>query len=461
MNQTDTTGETTEPATSHSVPATRLRRHWLILARSACIGVMILFLGLFVAALPIYFVRLNTVCSPPFCSIGQLSPTALHTLRTLGLSLHDYIVFILPLILISTLASVSIATILLWRTSDNGMAMLVALLLTLQGTGVIIGDRLLLGPLLGQTLASAFTNCSNFVIVLCTILVFCLFPNGRFVPRWTLWFMLFVVVLDVFFSFIATLFVSPPSTQVPTWLDLLSSVLWLGFLISVAGAQIYRYRRVSTPVERQQTKWVVFSFALALLQLLLVAILPTLIFPPLGQPDSLYYIVSTLVSGNLIIELLLAFSFGIAILRYRLYDIDVLINRTLVYGILTAALALIYVSLIFALQSLTHALTGQVGDNPLLIVGSTLVIAALFNPLRRRIQTLIDRRFYRRKYDAARTLAAFSATLRNEMDLERLSEELVAVVNETMQPSYISLWLRTSASSRKRTPTRVSDPPAS
>jgi hypothetical protein len=247
---------------------------------------MVLFLGLFVAALPIYFVHLNTVCSPPFCSNGQLSPAALHTLETLDLSLYDYSVFILPLILISTLACVAIATILLWRTSDNWMAMMVALLLTVQGTGLITGDRLLLRPLPGQTLADTFATGFNFVTVLCTILVFYLFPNGRFVPRWMRWLMLLLVVLDVFINFFAGL-VGVSYFEIPTWFDLLGGGSWVAFLISGAGAQIYRYRRVSTPVERQQTKWVVFSFALALLQMLLVATLPTLIFPPLGQPDSL------------------------------------------------------------------------------------------------------------------------------------------------------------------------------
>ena len=146
--------------------------------------------------------------------------------------------------------------------------------------------------------------------------------------------------------------------------------------------------------------------------------------------------------------LLIPLSIGFSILRYRLYDIDVLINRTLVYVTLTAILTLTYVGLILALQSLIHALTGQAGNQPVVIVGSTLVIAALFQPLRHRIQWVIDRRFYRRKYDAARTVAAFSATLRNEVELTQLSEHLVAVVQETMQPSHVSLWLRPASHER-------------
>ena len=133
---------------------------------------------------------------------------------------------------------------------------------------------------------------------------------------------------------------------------------------------------------------------------------------------------------------------GIVILKYRLYDIDLLINRTLVYGSLTVMLALLYFGGVSAIQALFGALTGQEEQPQLAIVVSTLVIAALFNPLRRRIQSFIDRRFYRRKYDAAKTLEAFSAKLRDETDLDALSDDLVGVVRETMQPAHVSLWLR-------------------
>jgi hypothetical protein len=139
--------------------------------------------------------------------------------------------------------------------------------------------------------------------------------------------------------------------------------------------------------------------------------------------------------------LLVPLSIGVAVLRSRLFDVDVLINRTLVYGSLTLMLALVYIGGVTAAQALVSALTGQQELTQLAVVASTLAIAALFNPVRRRVQSFIDRRFYRRRYDARQTLEAFSAKLRNETDLEALNEELVEVVSKTIQPEHVSLWL--------------------
>jgi ADP-ribosylglycohydrolase len=140
---------------------------------------------------------------------------------------------------------------------------------------------------------------------------------------------------------------------------------------------------------------------------------------------------------------------GVAVLKYRLYNIDLLINRTLVYGVLTAMLALIYFGGVATTQAIFRALTGQEEQPQLAIVVSTLIIAALFTPLRRRIQAFIDRRFYRRKYDARKTLEAFSAKLRDETDLDTLSSDLVWVVRETMQPAHVLLWLHPDTASKK------------
>lgn len=179
--------------------------------------------------------------------------------------------------------------------------------------------------------------------------------------------------------------------------------------------------------------------------------MPILLFPSLRQAGSFYQLV---IGPAYILDVLIVpLSIGLAILRYRLYDIDILINRTLVYGSLTAILALVYFMSVLVLQALLSIFTGQLSSEtqtPVVIVASTLGIAALFQPLRRRIQTIIDRRFYRSKYDAARTLATFSMSLSHEVDLNKLREDLLAVVQETMQPTHVSLWLRDSQASMDR-----------
>jgi hypothetical protein len=199
--------------------------------------------------------------------------------------------------------------------------------------------------------------------------------------------------------------------------------LYVNFaLLALSAVSLVLRLRRAAGVERQQLKWFVYAVALF-----------ALVFPPS---------IIVLGDGRLIVFLLplVPAAAGIAILRYRLFDIDVVINRTLVYGALTVMLAAAYIATVVASQYVFRALTGQ--ESQLAIVASTLTIAALFVPLRRRVQGFVDRRFYRRKYDAAKTLEAFNARLREETDLDALSSDVVGVVRRTMQPAHVSLWLR-------------------
>ena len=224
--------------------------------------------------------------------------------------------------------------------------------------------------------------------------------------------------------------------------DPLIEAFWYGVLGLVAVASLFlRYRRAGG-MERQQIKWLAYAASLVVLG-------TTLAYGVYGATGSrwTWHVGITLLAIGLVGT---PIAVSIAISRYRLYEIDTLINRTLVYGALTAALAMLYLGGVATTQAIFRALTGQEEQPQFAIVVSTLVIAALFTPLRRRIQGFIDRRFYRRKYDARKTLEAFSAKLRDETDLDALSGDLVGVVRETMQPTHVSLWLRPDHDTRKR-----------
>jgi len=221
----------------------------------------------------------------------------------------------------------------------------------------------------------------------------------------------------------------PGVDQASAWM-----VFVLTSLVSLVSL-VLRFRR-SRGEERQQIKWVTYAAALIAAYLLVDSIFGEAL-------DPISPILSAIFFGSLWVAI------GVAILKYRLYDIDVIINRTLVYGSLTAMLAAVYFGGVATTQAVFRALTGQEQQAQLAVVISTLVIAALFNPLRRRIQRFIDRRFYRRKYDARKTLEVFSAKLRDETDLDALNNELVGVVRETMQPAHVSLWLRPDTPPKK------------
>jgi hypothetical protein len=431
--------EATISRSSRSSEGTRLHGRRLVLARVVWAAVVVFSLSIFLLSLPAYFAQLQTVCTGDTCvySYGQLTPGSAQALQNLGLSIGAYAASTFVLITVSTLVSFGVAALIFWRRSDDWMAMLVSLFLVTFGVNFSVQAQAILAANVHSAWNVPLTILTSLGWVSLNLLWY-LFPDGRFIPRWTRPLAVFVVANTIFLNAYPDAF-----STFPPWV--ISAI----FLVNGGSgviAQIYRYARVSGPVQRQQTKWVVFGLTATTL-VILGRLVPLLIFPSLSTSSSPYFLVSTYIYpvGLLLIPLTL----GIAILRYRLWDIDILINRTLVYGTLTGLLALVYFGLVVVLQALFKQVTGQVGASPLVIVISTLAIAALFQPLRHRIQKIIDRRFYRRKYDAARTLAAFSATLRNEVDLSQLSEQLVAVVQETMQPASVSLWLRTPRQERR------------
>jgi len=377
------------------------------------------------------YAELSTLCAAAECAGGQLQAADAARLRGLGLSLEAYAAFTLTLYLALALVSWAVAGVLAWRRPAEPVALLAAAALTAQGaTSVFSSDSLAGGWnwLFTLLLLVWFVALVNLLYV---------FPDGRFVPRWTRW----AFVPWGAWLALAVGWVLATREQPPDW-------YWTGLILLTVGifglgglAQIYRYRRVSTGVQRQQTKWVVAGFAVLIGSETVWALYSEVAQPVLGLPaltGAGYEILSTVLDAGT--QMLVPVTIGAAILRYRLWDIDVVIQRTLVYGVLTALLTAAYFASVVALQAGAMALTGRRGS-ALVTVLSTLLIAALFMPLRAMVQGFIDRRFFRRKYDAARTLAEFGANLRDDVDLAHLRATLLTAVGEVMQPEHAGLWI--------------------
>lgn len=411
----------------HAPTSATLSGRQRFLGRSGWLVIFVLSIGVLFAGIPASYDRFVNFADP------DLEPATVRAnLELAGISVDFYATYLLSIYTASAIVWSAVGAIIFWRRSDDGMALFTSLGLVMFGV-FFLND----GPVALADQYSALWLPIQLLAFLGSVLFylfFYLFPNGRFVPRWLYWAPILWAAHEA-----AYLFFPDSIFNIERSFPLLDPVVILIFLCIGIGAQLYRYRRVSGPMQRQQTKWVVFGMLSAGLGAVGFGI-GINSSPTLGDYGSPYAFVFE--TGILISMLLIPLSIAVAILRHRLWAVDIVINRTLVYGSLTGLLALVYVGSVAATQIIFHALTGQERQPQLAVVVSTLVIAALFNPLRRRIKSFIDRRFYRRKYDARKTLEAFSATLSHETDLDALSNDLVTVVRGTMQPTHVSLWLR-------------------
>jgi hypothetical protein len=422
-------------ATSDLLVATRLRGRPLLLARSAWVVLVVLILVLATLSFPAYFARLQQTClSQATCSMdGALSAAGMDAVRRLGFSPYGYAVYTVALYGVVAFIWATVGLLIFWRRSDEWIGLVGSFVLVAYHPGVREGI----------TYALPFANPAwdlpvktvNGLVIGALVLFFFLFPDGRLVPQWMRW---PAAVLAIYPAASIYLPANSPLNN-DTGNPWLGDLTFLATLAAITFVQIYRYRRVSGAHQRQQVKWALLGMTMSVIGLFCLGIAPVF-NPSLVATDNPYEAyINTLYP---LVLLPIPVFIGVAILRSRLWDIDVIIRRTLIYGTLTAILAVVYFGCVIGFQALTQVLTGQRSLPPPVIVASTLLIAALFSPLRRRLQRFIDRRFYRSRYDAAKTLTTFGDALRREVDLPALEDHLVSVIEETMRPAQVSLWLR-------------------
>jgi hypothetical protein len=395
--------------------------------------IQVLYLLIGFASIPMYYHRVTTQMIEPVVYYGQvqISNELVAQMATQrGLPLAQYAVYRIIINVGAALIPLLIAVLIIWHARWQWFAWFTAFIIVFLGESAL-SEQTLVGQLIS---VEAFGVNAIFWFLLLPYLF--LFPNGRSVPRRAGWLVGALVIYHFFIQ--AGTVVAYVAPEVASRLNLPNwgkpQYIWpvlLNFVIILA-CQLYRYRHVSTRIERQQTKWFLFDLGLIL------ALVPVGVSTGSTGRDGFLSDIT-----GILLWLPLYFGLAIAILRYRLWDIDVIIRKTLIYTVLSGLLTLVYFGMVVLLQSVFDSVSGQ--QTPLAIVISTLVIAVLFTPLRRRIQAFIDRRFYRQKYDAQQVLAQFAVVARDEAEMEALTAELVRVVQETMQPEMVSVWLNPAA----------------
>jgi hypothetical protein len=417
---------------SHELPtgaARRLSRFRLLAAQLSLLALSALNLIIYLVGAPVYFAQLFP--SNHACFQDCLTPANIGVLHALGIPITAYAAYWLTINLVFAVVYFAVAALIFWRKSADRMALLTCFFLVALGSSFpdIPAALAAVHPIWRVPVTLVSEDVLGFPLL---VFFFFLFPNGRFVPRWTRWVAVGFAILFIPLAFF-------PGTG-PSPLVLPLPVVLFGSLVY---GQVYRYRHASTIKERQQTKWIVFGTAVALLGFLLLGVLlPNLLKSFFSLQNVGLLSVTILVTSIYFLLLLVPFSLAIALLHYRLWDVDAIINKTLVYGGVSGTLAVLYIGGILGFQALSQGIFHQHSD--VAIVVSTLLIAAVFQPLRRRIQASIDRRFYRRRYDAQKMLTVFSDTLRQQVDLTQLREQMLAVVQETVQPEQVWFWLRES-----------------
>jgi signal transduction histidine kinase len=393
----------------------------LILARLVWLVVFVVTIGLFSANIPAYYDSLISFSDPELDTV-----TVRANLEAADVSVERFATYLLGISVASALVWVVVGTLIFWRRSDNWIALFASLCLIMFGTFGLNGSALALPDQdpalwLPVRLLALFSNVALFTFVLN-------FPNGRFVPRWSRWAIILFAAHDVFFFLFPGSIFNLAESFPPLDFALLAT------LASIAiGSQLYRYRQVSTPVERQQTKWVVFGLVSAGLGVLMFEV--PISGSPFGQFDPLYALaIQTALFGSL---LLIPLSIGVAILRYRLWDIDVVINRTLVYGTLSAIVVALYTLIVVALGELFLARA----DLAVSLV-ATGVVAVLFAPLRERLQRGANRLMYGERDDPYEVLSRLGRRLEATIAPKAVLETIVETIAQALKVPYAAIELK-------------------
>ncbi len=388
-------------------------------------------IALFLVAMPVYYQQLQQICLKSPCLALQLSIGRAILLELSGLNFSLYAQLIVAIQVLVYLTNLAIGVFIFSRKSKDWLAILVSLMLITSLQADLYRGLQLAYP--ETRWAVIFLGVINSILL---VVFFYIFPTGSFKPRWTVGLAVFWILTLFANSFFPGLAITSQSRP---------GFLFVLFLVGLVGSSlivlVYRYRSIFNPVQRLQSKWVVFGVVITwggevVLEILRLAL-------PIFEQNAIW-----LISWNILAiawSVLLPISILIAVLSSALLDIDVLIQRTLSYTLLTITLLVVYIGSVLFLQRIFESITGQ--SSSIVSIISTLVIAALFTPLRQKIQSNIDRIFFRKHYDTEQAVEVFSASVREDVDLEEISAQFAGIIHAALQPEFLSLWLCRSSGS--------------